>query len=81
MGLNRAGAGRIGHNHDNSFHKSLHQMSLLSGVKVLKFRTEEAYVYGDTQLIYFSDVRDCIKRADDIELVLMNAEQLNDESM
>jgi len=34
---------------------------LFKGVKVLKFKNEEAYVYGETQLIYFSDVREHMK--------------------
>lgn len=37
------------------------QSQLFDGIKVLKFKNQEAYVYGDTQLIYFSDIRECIK--------------------
>ena len=65
---------------DGTFHRRIHHSILMEGVKVLKFRNEEAYVYGDTQLIYFSDVRDCIKRGEAIELVLMNADQYHENS-
>ena len=42
---------------------------------MLKFKNQEAYVYGDTQLIYFSDIRECIKNNQVIELVLQNDDQ------
>lgn len=50
------------------------QQQLFDGIKVLKFKNQEAYVYGDTQLIYFSDIRECIKNNQVIELVLQNVD-------
>ena len=46
----------------------------MNGVKILKFKNQEAYLYGETQLIYFSDVRESLKANQDIELVLMNVD-------
>lgn len=43
-----------------------------SGTKILKFKNQEAYLYGDTQLIYFSDIREHLKTGLPIELVLIN---------
>ena len=48
--------------------------NLFKGVKVLKFKTQEAYVYGETQLIYFSDVREHMKMNQQIELILFNVD-------
>ena len=31
---------------------------LLEKTRILKFKNEEAYLYGDTQLIYFTDIRE-----------------------
>lgn len=53
---------------------SLDLKESLENCKVLKFKNEEAYVYGDTQLIYFSDVRECIKKDEEIDLVLIDAQ-------
>jgi hypothetical protein len=47
---------------------------LLGGVKVLKFKNQEAYVYGETQLIYFSDIREHLKDGQEIELVLYDVD-------
>lgn len=47
----------------------------LQGTKILKFKNQEAYLYGDTQLIYFSDVREHLKTGLPIELVLINDER------
>ena len=41
----------------------------------------EAYVYGETQLIYFSDVREHIKADKEIELVLMNVESTSNKNI
>ena len=40
----------------------------------MKFKSEEAFVYGETQLIYFSDIREHMKTGQEIELVLMNVD-------
>jgi len=45
----------------------------------MKFKNQEAYVYGDTQLIYFSDIRECIKNQQEIELILLNVESENNK--
>lgn len=50
------------------------RQKLLSGVKVLKFKNQEAYVYGETQLIYFSDIREHLKNDQEIELVLYDVD-------
>jgi hypothetical protein len=50
------------------------EFQLFSGVKVLKFKNQEAYVYGETQLIYFSDIREHIKDNQEIELVLQDVD-------
>ena len=47
---------------------------LFTGIKLLKFKNQEAYVYGDIQLIYFSDIREHMKNNQKIELVLINIE-------
>lgn len=47
---------------------------MLGGVKVLKFKNQEAYVYGETQLIYFSDIREHLKDGQEIELVLYDVD-------
>ena len=39
--------GHIGNAH-GSIHRNVHKSRLMDGVKVLKFRNEDAYVYGDT---------------------------------
>jgi hypothetical protein len=66
-----------GRNEGNINHKAdkYAQKQLFDGVKILKFKNQEAYVYGDTQLIYFSDIRECIKNNQSIELILMNVDQ------
>ena len=46
---------------------------------ILKFKNEEAYVYGETQLIYFSDIRECIKRQEDIELYLITPDNIKEQ--
>lgn len=51
------GNANIGGQTSNNFFKS----DIFKGVKVLKFKNQEAYVYGDTQLIYFSDIREQMK--------------------
>lgn len=40
---------------------NMRERQLFSGMKVLKFRNQEAYIYGETQMIYFSDIREHIK--------------------
>jgi hypothetical protein len=45
-----------------------------SDEKILKFKNQEAYLYGETQLIYFSDVRESLKTNQEIELVLINVD-------
>jgi len=51
---------------------------MFEGVRILKFKNQEAYLYGETQLIYFSDIRECIKNNSDIELILQNVEHDRD---
>lgn len=41
---------------------------------MLKFKNQEAYVYGETQLIYFSDIREHLKDGQEIELVLYDVD-------
>ena len=45
----------------NSRQRKGQYSQLMSGVKILKFKNQEAYLYGETQLIYFSDVRESLK--------------------
>ena len=40
---------------------NMRERQLFSGMQVLKFRNQEAYIYGETQMIYFSDIREHIK--------------------
>ena len=47
---------------------------MFEGVRILKFKNQEAYLYGETQLIYFSDIRECIKNNSDIELIIQNVD-------
>lgn len=47
-------------------------------MKILKFKNAEAYVYGETQLIYFSDIREHMKTGQEIELILMNVDSNNE---
>ena len=57
------------------------KQNLIPGVKILKFKNEEAYVYGETQLIYFSDIREHMKIGQQIELILMNVDGNTDGPM
>jgi hypothetical protein len=70
--MGNKGAGQV---QQNKFMMS----NLFKGVKVLKFKTQEAYVYGETQLIYFSDVREHMKMNQHIELILFNVDSQNEK--
>ena len=47
----------------------------------MKFKNQEAYVYGETQLIYFSDIREHLKNGQEIELVLYDVDDSNSKKI
>lgn len=53
--------------------------SHLNNTQILKFKSVDSYAYGDTQLIYFVEVREFLRtRSTNLELVFisLNAEDL-----
>jgi hypothetical protein len=47
-------------------------LHLQDRVLVLKFLDVDSYVYGESQLIYFVEIREHLRNKTDIELVLMS---------
>jgi hypothetical protein len=56
--------------------KILHQtninLNLQDRILVLKFMDVDSYVYGDTQLIYFVEIREHLRNKTNIELALIS---------
>ena len=56
--------------------------SHLNNMQILKFKSVDSYAYGDTQLIYFVEVREFLRtRSTNLELVFisLNAEDLGQQ--